>query len=68
MTYNFKTAEKIPYECWITKEAEESLCFLAKQMNCEDNEALDILLRYLDENCIRTLKELGHEFDPLKLT
>lgn len=68
MKYDYKTADKVPCSYWITKEAEETLSFFAKQMSCSEDEALDRLMNYigLTENCIPALKELGFEFDPKK--
>lgn len=58
----------VPCTYHITKNAENDLYFFAKQMNCTENEALDLLLGYLalTDNCINVLKDLGYEFNPKK--
>lgn len=58
----------VPSTFHITKNAEEDLYFFSRQMDCEMDEALDLLLGYLalTENCIRVLEDLGYKFDPKK--
>lgn len=60
--------DTVPCIYHITKKAENSLYFFAEQMECSEDEALDLLLRYLEltDVCIPVLHQLGYEFDPSK--
>lgn len=66
--YNFirKGSDTVPSTFHITKEAENDICFFARQMNCSEDEALDMLLYYcaLTDNCIKILEDLDYTFDP----
>jgi len=63
-----KGSDTVPSTFHITKEAENDICFFARQMNCSEDEALDMLLYYctLTDNCIKILEDLGYTFDPSK--
>lgn len=60
--------DTVPCIYHITKRAESSLYFFSEQMDCEEDEALEILLRYLSltDVCIPVLEHLGYKFDPNK--
>lgn len=65
-----KGEDTVPNTYHITKAAEESLVFYARQLEISQDAALDILLRYLalTDNCTRVLNDLGAELDPKKLS
>lgn len=64
-----KGEDTVPNTYHITKAAEESLEFYARQLEINQDAVLDILLRYLalTDNCTRVLADLGAELDPTKL-
>lgn len=64
-----KGEDTVPSTYHITKAAEESLEFYSRQLEINQDIALDILLRYLalTDNCTRVLADLGTELDPTKL-
>lgn len=65
-----KCEDTVPNTYHITKAAEESLEFYCRQLEINQDAALDILLRYLalTDNCTRVLNDLGAELDPKKLS
>ena len=68
MIYDYKNNEKVQCTYLITKEAEETIYFYAKQMDCTEDEALDKLIICLGitEIGIPILESLGYKFDPKK--
>lgn len=63
-----KNEDTLPCNYRITKNAENTIDFYARQMGRTEDDTLDLLLQYLafTDNCIKVLSDLGYEFDPKK--